>query len=79
MPSNRQPTPHELLELHELIRSEVICAKKINASLPIVKDQDLQYFMQNSLNAKRNALGNMDQLYSRLQSNTQQGGVLWGY
>jgi len=39
----KQLASHETLELHEIIRSEVTCAKKLQASISLVQD-NLFYF-----------------------------------
>lgn len=59
-----QLAPHEALELHELIRSEVTCAKKMQASIGLVGDSDLRGFMEQSLQAKTAALGLYQQFLS---------------
>ncbi|MGI6450180.1 MAG: hypothetical protein ACOX3R_07790 [Desulfitobacteriia bacterium] len=35
---------HEMLELHEIIRSEVTCAKKTQANIGAIMDADLKSF-----------------------------------
>lgn len=64
--------PHEALELHELIRSEVICSKKIQATKTMVQDKDLKAFMQDSLHAKTMALNELEQLYFKGNHNRVQ-------
>lgn len=58
--------PHETLELHEIIRSEVTAATKIQASLSMVQDQDMKRFMQNCLTAKQDALRQYQDFYNSL-------------
>ncbi len=48
--------PHEALELHEIIRSEVTVATKLQASLAMVQDEDMKAFMETCLQSKQNAL-----------------------
>jgi similar to spore coat protein len=64
--------PHEALELHELIRSEVVCVKKMQASMAMVQDQDLKSYMEDSMNAKNTTLDQLDQLYFKGQHNRLQ-------
>jgi similar to spore coat protein len=52
-------TPHEIIELHELINSGIVGAKKTKASMEMVQDQELKTFMQESLNAKKTSLEQM--------------------
>lgn len=64
MVERAQLAAHELLELHELIRSEVTCAKKLEASMMLVSDVDLKSFMERSLQTKRNVLKKYHDFYS---------------
>lgn len=57
-------TGHEVLELHEIIRSEVVASRKIQASLALVTDQRLKPFMENSLQIKRDILTSYQNFYS---------------
>ena len=59
----KQLAPHEALELHEIIRSEVTAATKLQASLALVQDQDIKTFMQTSLKVKQNAVRQFQDLY----------------
>ncbi len=61
--------PHEILELHELMRNELTCAKKLKANLAIVDEGELRSFMENSLNAKQTALHQFERVITH---NTQQ-------
>jgi len=56
--------PHELLELHELINSEITCTKKLQASIALVTDSDLQSFMERSIQLKKDALNNYREFYN---------------
>ena len=56
--------PHELLELHELINSEITCTKKLQASLALVKDKDLHSFMERSIQLKKDTLNNYREFYT---------------
>lgn len=46
--------PHEILELRELMDTNLIGAKKIQASMPMVDDGELKSFMERCLNTKKN-------------------------
>ncbi|MCT8977784.1 hypothetical protein N4T77_14380 [Clostridium sp. CX1] len=63
--------PHEMLELHELMNAGIIGAKKTQASLSMVQDEELKSFMQDSLNSKKSSLEQMQQFISN-QANLQQ-------
>lgn len=56
--------PHEMLELHEIINSEITCTKKLQASLGIVKDLELKSFMERSIQLKKDTLNNYRDFYS---------------
>jgi similar to spore coat protein len=55
--------PHEILELHEIVQNEVACARKLQANMNRIQDQELKTFMQNSLQAKRETLSELKSLY----------------
>lgn len=57
-------TPHEMLELHEIINSEVTCTKKLQASLGMVKDSNLQLFMEGSIQLKKDTLNKYQDFYN---------------
>lgn len=57
--SNSGLTNHELLELHELFSSEIIGAKKIQANMSMVQNEELKNFVQESLNSKKNMIQQM--------------------
>lgn len=61
------PAPHELLELHELIRTEIIGVKKLETSLPLVEDQELRTFMEQSLTMKKNTLHQCEQFCFKME------------
>lgn len=60
--SNTNPAPHEMLELHELMRSEIIGVRKLQISMPMVGDSELKAFMEQALNQKRTTLHQCEQL-----------------
>lgn len=53
---NQPLTPHEALQLHEIIRSEMIVIKKAELTMAIVSDPDLKSFMQTTLPIKKDTL-----------------------
>lgn len=56
--------PHEMLELHEIINSEITCTKKLQASLGMVMDKDLKSFMERSIQLKKDTLNNYRDFYN---------------
>jgi similar to spore coat protein len=56
--------PHEALEVHELLRSEVTCYKKMHASIGMVQDEALRSFMQDTLQSKGQKIQQMEQFIS---------------
>lgn len=65
MNNRAQLTSHEVLELHEIIRSEVLGVKKIQASLLMVADPDLTSFMQRSMQFKKDTLTSYQAFYHK--------------
>ncbi|MCW2277085.1 hypothetical protein [Heliophilum fasciatum] len=53
--------PHETLELHELLRSEVLTAKKLKATIPMIQDPDLKTATTNCLNARMRKINDIQQ------------------
>ncbi|TDT62755.1 hypothetical protein [Fonticella tunisiensis] len=51
--------PHEILELRELMDTNLIGAKKIQASMPMVDDGELKSFMERCLNTKKENINSM--------------------
>ncbi|MGI6450736.1 MAG: hypothetical protein ACOX3R_10770 [Desulfitobacteriia bacterium] len=56
---------HEMLELHEIIRSEVTCAKKTQANIGAIMDADLKSFMQDSLEKKKRIINKYHDFYDQ--------------
>jgi hypothetical protein len=56
MTQNTGLTPHEILELRELLNSEVIGNKKMQASMIMVKDEELKTFMKKCLDTKKDSI-----------------------
>ncbi|MVX65157.1 hypothetical protein [Clostridium chromiireducens] len=61
---NTQLAPHEAIEIRALISQEMLGIKKINASMSLVQDNELKSFMQDSLNAKKASLQNIQSALS---------------
>ncbi|WP_242960932.1 hypothetical protein [Clostridium peptidivorans] len=51
--------PHEMLELRELMDTNLIGAKKIQASMAMVDDDDLKSFMKRCLVNKKDNIDSM--------------------
>lgn len=54
--SNVNLAPLELVELRELLNTEVVCFKKIHANMAMVQDEELETFMKRSLDTKKKAI-----------------------
>lgn len=59
MPNTNNLAPHEMLELRELMDIDIIGAKKIQASIPMVEDDELKSFMERCLDSKKENLNSM--------------------
>lgn len=51
--------PHEALDLHEMLRSEITGYRKLQATMIMIEDNELKDFMKESMNYKRE---NIEQL-----------------
>lgn len=58
--------PHEILELRELMDTSLIGAKKIQASMAIVNDDELKSFMEKCLSTKKE---NITSIQSFIENN----------
>lgn len=58
--------PHEALEVRELLSSEALCIKKLQANISMVQDNELKQFINETISAKQNAINNMQQLISQV-------------
>lgn len=61
MPNNSSLSPHEMLELHEILGSKVTEAKKIQASRAMATDPDLTDFMDRALEMKKSEIEALQQ------------------
>jgi similar to spore coat protein len=51
--------PHEALELHELLRSEITGYKKLRKTIIMIEDNELKDFMKDSMKFKRENIEQM--------------------
>ncbi len=51
--------PHEALELHELLRSEITGYKKLQKTMIMIEDNELKEFMKDSMKFKRENIEQM--------------------
>lgn len=63
MNSTIKLAPHEALELHEIIRSEVTAAAKLQTTLTMVQDNDMKAFMKTCVQNKQAALRQYQNFY----------------
>lgn len=59
MNNNNSLAPHEILELRELMDTDIIGAKKMQASMPMVEDDELKSFMERCLDSKKENINSM--------------------
>ncbi|KLU62974.1 hypothetical protein CEB3_c06370 [Peptococcaceae bacterium CEB3] len=59
--------PHEILELHEILGSEMVCAKKMESGLSAIQDQELSAFVQDTVNAKKQQIRDIQQFVNSNQ------------
>lgn len=65
LPYTTALAPHEVLELHELVRTDAICLKKLEMSVNMVQDFDLKSLMQNASQQKRQFLNDSETFFQR--------------
>ncbi|MDS0527370.1 hypothetical protein NNC19_16895 [Clostridium sp. SHJSY1] len=53
-------TPHEIIELRELLDSNVVGAKKIQDSMSKVNDDELESFMEKCLDSKKENISTIE-------------------
>lgn len=66
-------TPHELLELHEMLSSDLVVAKKLQLMIPMVQDGDLKNLMQQTLQKKKMAIDEVEEFYNNHTNFSKQG------
>lgn len=66
MNDNNSLAPHEMLELRELIDTDIIGAKKMQASIKMVEDDELKSFMERCLDSKKE---NINSIQDFIESN----------
>lgn len=59
MSNNNGLAPHEMIELRELMDTNVIGAKKMQASIPMVEDDELKSFIEKCLDGKKENINSM--------------------
>ncbi|ABR36721.1 hypothetical protein [Clostridium beijerinckii] len=57
--NNSGLAPHEMIELRELMDTNIIGAKKIQASMAMVDDGELKSFMEKCLDSKKENINSM--------------------
>lgn len=57
---NNSIAPHEALELRELVSSQMVGVKKLQASINMVKDAELKGFMQAVVDSKVNSISELE-------------------
>lgn len=60
MDNKSKLTPHEMIELREIIDSNMIGAKKIQASMAVVDDDELVDFMERCLSNKKENISTIE-------------------
>jgi similar to spore coat protein len=58
--NEKELAPHETLEVHELLRTEITGYKKLQAIIPMVQDEELKQFMKDTLTTKQS---NIEQIH----------------
>lgn len=61
-------SPHEVMELHELIVGEVTAAQKMQAMLGVVHDQDLKEYIEWSLQMKQQRIAGLENIMNQAKN-----------
>lgn len=64
-------TPHDALELNEVMIGGMTTLKMMEANLTMVQDPDLKEIMQNCLEAKKNRMQEMQQFTTNIGGTSQ--------
>lgn len=56
MDDNKTLSPHESLELNNLLSSTYVIAKKLQGNMPMVEDVDLNSYMELCLRSKKKCI-----------------------
>jgi hypothetical protein len=59
--------PHETIELRETLNSEIVAVKKLQVTMPIVKDSELKSFMAKCLENKKIKIETIQSFIQRQQ------------
>lgn len=59
MSNENNLAPHEILELRELMDTTIIGIKKMQASIPMVEDDELKSFMERCIDNKNQTINSM--------------------
>ena len=62
MERNTILTPHELLEVHELLASEMSSVRRLQDQMDMVQEQELKTFLQTSLTTKERRISQLQLL-----------------
>ncbi|MCM0759881.1 MULTISPECIES: spore coat protein [Sporomusa] len=63
-------TPHEVMELHELIVGEITALQKMQAMMGVVHDCDLKGYIQNCTQTKQQRISAFQNLMDKAQNTT---------
>jgi hypothetical protein len=73
MTQNSTLAPHETLELRQLLSSDVLGAKKLQASITMVQDNELKSYMERCLSSKKNNINSIQSFVEGIEN--QKGGM----
>lgn len=59
--------PHEILQLHEILGSQMISTKKLESSSSAIQDQELAAFVQEMVNVKKQQMQDIQQFVNSNQ------------
>jgi hypothetical protein len=66
-------SPHEIIELRELLNTEMTGLKKLQISSTMVKDEELKCFMSKCMDSKKNKINSMKSFIENNMNIGQEG------
>lgn len=73
MTGSTKLSPHEIIELNEILATEIIGVKKIQTNMSMIKDEELKNFMTKCLDTKKNKINTL-RGFIETNTNVPQGG-----
>jgi hypothetical protein len=67
MNNSTKLAPHEMLEVNDILRSEMVVTKKLQVSMPMIADPELRQFAEDSLKIQKDILSRYEAFFAPSQ------------